>query len=310
MITGRIIYFDERLHKYTDDRNNPYTSVTTVIPKYHEEFDTEGVSLACERIGKNPAHPKYPKYKGMTAEMIKSKWKKISDDALVNGSRKHDYLEDTFKKATHYRTIEGTDLIQDRLYTIEDIIDNSFGELEIDWFITSGISFRYPIIYDAILVLHNAGFKFYSEVGVYNTELLISGKIDLIAVKNKTFLIIDWKTNKDNINYESGYYEKDMEGKSTNIFIPTRKYMRFPIHFLTDSTGTHYNLQVSGYAWLIEQFGFINIGNIIYQIREDENGYVEKVDKLILYDYRLHSESMFRHYFEGRKLKSQLQLFI
>lgn len=309
MITNNIIYFDERLHKYTDALDNIYTSVTTVIPKYGEEFPTDDVAIACERIGRNPAHPKHAKYKGMTAEMIKLKWLNTSTIALANGNVKHDYLEDTFKKATHYRTIEGTDLIQDRLYTIEDIANNTFGEIEIEWFASSGISFRYPIIYNAILTLHNAGFKFYAEVGVYNTELLVSGKIDLIAVKDNQFIIVDWKTNKDNIRYESGYYEKDINDKPTNNFIHTNKYMKYPIHFLDDSIGNHYNLQVSGYAWLLEQFGFINLGNIIYQIRETENGFVEKVDKINLFDYRSYSANMFYHHFESRKLKTQLQLF-
>ncbi|MCK9429933.1 MAG: hypothetical protein M0R17_08005 [Candidatus Omnitrophica bacterium] len=308
MITNQIIYFDERLHKYTDSRGNIYTSVTTVIPKYHEEFKTDDVAAACERIGRNPAHPKYLKYKGKTAAEIKYGWNKIKVDALANGNKKHDYLEDTVKKATNYRTIEGTDLIQDRLFTIEDIANNTFGELSIEWFITSGIAFRYPKIYSAILTLHNAGFKFYAEVGVYNVELLVSGKIDLIAVKGLDFIIIDWKTNKDDIRYEAGYFDKDMNGKSTNIFISTNKYMRYPLHFLPDSIGNHYNLQVSGYAWLLEQFGFKNIGNIIYQIRETEEGLVEKVDKISLFDYREKSASMFKHHFENRILKPQLKI--
>ena len=303
-----IIFFDERLHKYTDNRGNTYTSVTTVIQKYHEEFKTDAIAEACERIGRNPAHPKYLKYKGKTAEEIKYGWNKIKDDALVNGNKKHDYLEDIVKRATSYRTITGTDLIQDRLFTIEDITNKTFGELSIDWFTTSGIAFRYPTIYSAILTLHNAGFKFYAEVGIYNTDLLISGKIDLLAIKDSDFIIVDWKTNKDNIKFESGYFEKDLNGKTTDIFITTNKYMSYPLHFLPDSIGNHYNLQVSGYAWLIEQFGFKNLGNIIYQIRENEDGIVEKVDKISLFDYKDKSATMFKHHFESRLLKPQLKI--
>jgi len=309
MTTNQTIFFDERLHKYTDNRGNEYTSTTTVIAKYYEEFETDKVALACERIGRNPMHPNYQKYKGKTAEEIKLGWTKIKDVALVNGNKKHNYLEDTVKKATHYRTIEGTDFIQDRLFTIEDIANNTFGAIDIEWFLTSGIAFRYPIIYNAIIVLHNNGFKFYAEVGVYNTDFLISGKIDLIAVKDKTFIIIDWKTNKDDIRYESGYFEKDINGKTTANFIHTNKYMKYPLHFLADSTGVHYNLQVSGYAWQLEQFGFTSIGNIIYQIRETEDGYVEKVDKVSLFDYRDYSALMFKHHFNNRSLKGQLKMF-
>ena len=55
----RIIYFDEKQHKYTDDLGNAYTSVTTVIDKYAVHFDTMKVSRACERIGRNPTHKIY-----------------------------------------------------------------------------------------------------------------------------------------------------------------------------------------------------------------------------------------------------------
>lgn len=303
-----IIYFDERLHKYTDDRGNTYSSVTTIISKYYEQFETDKIALACERIGRNPAHPKYLKYKGKTADEIKLSWKDTSDTALANGSIKHDYLEDTIKKATKYRTIEGTDFIQDRLFTADDIISKEYGELDINWFIQSGIAFRYPKIYNAIVTLHHNGFKFYAEVGVYNIALLVSGKIDLLAVKDKQFIIIDWKTNKDDIRYESGYFEKDLDGVVTKNFIYTNKYMKYPLQFLADSTGVHYNLQVSGYAWLLEQFGFVNIGNLIYQIRET-NDTVEYVNDVQLQDYKGFAESMFTHHFTNRELKQDLFLF-
>lgn len=310
MSTSHIIYFDERQHKYTDDKGNTYTSMTTVIGKYTEPFDCEAVAKACERIGRNPNHPKYLKYKGKSAEEIKLKWSNVCTVALDNGNVKHDYLEDTVKRATNYRTVEGTDLILDRLFTVDDIVNDTIGELNIEWFSKVGIAQRYPKIYNAIVTLHNNGFRFYAEVGVYHLALLVSGKIDLIAVKGKEFIIIDWKTNKDDIRYEAGYFEKDLNDVTTNNFILTNKYMKFPLHFLPDSTGVHYNLQVSGYAWLMEQFGFINLGNLIYQIREIPGGLVEKVDTITMSDYKRHSETMFKHHFESRELKSQLKLHL
>jgi hypothetical protein len=304
----RTIYFDELQHKYTDDRGNIYTSVTTVISKYYEEFDTDGVANACERIGKNPLHPKYLKYKGKSAEQIKAEWIKIKDVSLVNGNEKHDYLEDITKRATGYRTIAGTDLIQDRLFTYEDIVNNTFGALDFDWFTLVGINKKYPAIYSAIVSLHQLGFKFYAELGVYNIDLLISGKIDLVAIRDNEFIIIDWKTNKDDIKYEAGYFEKDIEGNTTDNFIYTHKYMKFPIHMLADSTGVHYNLQVSGYAWLLEQIGLKNLGNLIYQIREKDDNI--KIDIIELFDYKHFSATMFKHHFESRTLKQQLKIFV
>ena len=58
---GRILYFNEEEHKYTDDLGNGYISVTTLIGKYTQEFKKEEIAAACERIGKNPRHPKYQK---------------------------------------------------------------------------------------------------------------------------------------------------------------------------------------------------------------------------------------------------------
>lgn len=309
MIEPCTIYFDERQHKYTDSLGNEYTSVTTCISKYYEEFEKDKIADACERIGRNPQHPKYLKYKGKSAEQIKAEWNITTVEALRNGSKKHDYLEDIIKRSTSYRLVDGTDLIQDRLFTIDDIANGTFGELSMDWFISSGIAGRYLQIYQAIQILHNAGFKFYAELGVYNQGLLISGKIDLVAIKYPEFIIVDWKTNKDDIRFESGYFEKDMEGKTTDHFVYTNKWMKFPLNNLADSTGTHYNLQVSGYAWLLEQFGLVNIGNIIYQIRESE-GIVERVDKIPLFDYKEYSALMFKHNHENRFLKTQLKLFV
>ena len=55
------MYFNEEEHKYTDDLGNGYISVTTLIGKYTQEFKKEEIAAACERIGKNPRHPKYQK---------------------------------------------------------------------------------------------------------------------------------------------------------------------------------------------------------------------------------------------------------
>lgn len=304
------IFFDERLHKYTDDRGNLYTSVTTVIGNYYEEFNTEEVALACEKVGKNPSHPKYLKYKGKSAAMIKAEWNKTKEDSLINGNKKHDYLENVIKRATGYKMSDGTELINDRLYTVDDILNNIIGELDLSWFDRVGIKERYPLIYNAILILHNNGFRFFAEIGVFNINLLISGKIDLLAVKGNTFIIVDWKTNKDDIKYDSGYFEKDKDGKTTDIFIYTQKLMKAPLSHLADSTGNHYNLQISGYAWLIEQFGLTNLGNIIFQIRENPNGLVEKVDRLTMFDYRENSKQMFEHYYNSRTLKQQLKILM
>ena len=99
---GRTLYFNEEAHKYTDDLNNEYISVTTLIGKYTNEFEKEKVAEACEKIGKNPKHPKYLKYKGKTKKEILWEWEQETIKACNKGSIKHNYLEDCIYIITEY----------------------------------------------------------------------------------------------------------------------------------------------------------------------------------------------------------------
>ena len=59
------ILFDPIKHKYTNEVGNSYISATTLIGKYEVKFDDKAnrIARACSKIGKNPRHPKYLKYK-------------------------------------------------------------------------------------------------------------------------------------------------------------------------------------------------------------------------------------------------------
>jgi hypothetical protein len=308
-VEDRTIFFNEKLHSYTDNCGNKYTSMTTCIDKYVEKFNADAVSRACERIGRNPNHPKYLKYKGRTANEIKLDWKQTSEEALENGSRKHDYLEHTIKNSNGYKLIENQ-YINDKIYTIKDIINNnSFGNIDLNYFIDTGIITRYPIIFSVIKTAVDNGWKIYSEIGVYNTYYLISGLIDLLLIKDDNFIIIDWKTNKADIKFNSGYFEKDLKGNLTKYFIETNKSFKYPLTMLPDSVGNHYGLQLSGYTFLVEQFGFNCVGNILFQIRENEEGSIEKVDMLQMPDLKKEVEIMFNHH-RGTAIKtSQVRIF-
>lgn len=309
LVENRTIFFNEKLHSYTDNCGNKYTSMTTCIDKYVEKFDVVSVSRACEKIGKNPNHPKYLKYKGRTANEIKLDWKQTSEEALDNGSKKHDYLEHTIKNSNGYKLIEN-EYINDKIYTIRDIIsNNTFGTINIDFFIDTGIVTKYPTIFSVIKTAVDNGWKIYSEIGVYNTYYLISGLIDLLLVKDDKFIIIDWKTNKADIMFKSGYFEKDMKGNLTSKFNETNKTFKYPLTMLPDSVGHHYGLQLSGYTFLVEQFGFKNVGNILFQIRETEEGFIEKVDMITMPNLTNEVELMFNHHRSSILKNNQVRIF-
>lgn len=270
---GKIdIYFNEEQHRYTDSLGNVYTSVTTKISQYYPKFDEAGMARRCAKIGKNPSHPKYHRYKGKTAKQLIKEWDKQRDDALLLGNNKHNYLEDAVKSANGYRRIKGK-LIDDKIYTVEDLmIEHTYGEINLDIFKSCGVEDNYPKIFNLIKDLADAGYRFYAEVGVYNSKYLISGLIDLLAVNFELehFIIIDYKTNKADIVFNSGYFEKDNNGNLTDKFITREEYFYPPVAHLNTSVGNKYSLQLSMYGLLASQFGLKYSGNILCHIRHED----------------------------------------
>jgi len=271
---GRIITFDEEAHKYTDDINTPYSSVTTIIGKYYEKFDKKAkdIAAACEKIGKNPSHPKYLHYKNKTAKQLLYEWEQETIRACNKGSKKHEYLEQSVKSSNGYnRNAQG--FINGRIYTIDNIIKgHNYGRLSLNHFIKSGIDILYPKIFGIIKDFVDKGFKIYAEIGVYDTRFCVSGLIDILLVRGTEFVILDWKTNKAPIRFDAGYYEK-FANKTLNLdkWIPQDKHFYHPLSHLEDSVGNHYTLQLSTYDYLVESFGFTCIGNILCHIRTIEN---------------------------------------
>lgn len=302
---GRTIYFDEEAHRYSDNFGYVYTSATTLIGKYHRKFDDdkEAIAAACEKIGKNPSHPKYKLYKNKTAKQLLYEWAEETIKACDKGTKKHNYFETSVKSSNGYNLrINGA--IDGSIYTIDNIIaGHRYGKLSLDFFRKTNIDIYYPDIFNLIKGLTTAGFKIYSEIGVYDTRYMISGLIDILLVRGHEFLILDWKTNKAPIRFESGYYEKLPGGYlNLNKFVYTDKFMFYPISNLADSIGNHYTLQLSIYDYLVESFGFTNIGNILCHVRtiEDPTRPEEDWDEEVkLYDIKyLKSdvEALFKHH--------------
>lgn len=245
------IFFDEALHKYTDEYGNTYTSVTTLIGKYGTKFDSNKMARNCARAGRKGN----PKYKGKTEAMLKAEWDFITKTACEEGTDKHNFLESSIKKHTGFNLKNNPNYTKNRIYTIEDILHNpTYGRLDFDFFISSGIKDRYPKIFTIISVLHDQGYVFYAEIGVFDMSALVSGLIDLLAVKDTIFYIIDWKTNKAPIKYEAGYFVKNKYGELTNEFVYTNTKLKKPLNYLEDSVGNKYALQLSTYAVLTEKF--------------------------------------------------------
>jgi len=279
---GRILYFNEEHHKYTDDLNQKYTSTTTVIGKYTEDFKTKEIAKACERIGKNPSHAKYLLYKGKSAKQLIYEWKLETERACAKGTAKHNYLEDSIKSSNNYKK-DANGFINDRIYTIDDIIQrHKYGKLKLSYFIKTGIDIKYPTIFNLIKELVNQGYRIYAEIGVYHTGFLISGLIDILLVNdNNEFIILDWKTNKAPLHFDCGYYEKNLNGTlNLNKWVAKDEYFEYPLNDLVDSVGNHYAMQLSTYGYLVESFGLTYKGFILCHIRTLELQFMANGDPI------------------------------
>lgn len=271
---GRKIFFDEPSHKYTDDLDNKYTSATQLLHKYLEEKDFSQIAKACAKIGSNPNHKDYLKYKGKSAADLELEWKLNTEAACDRGNKGHDFLEGNIHSFTNYDNLIKSKFVNGRLYTIEDIIDNPLiGEVTLKYFYESGIKTKYPKLFKLLEQIYKAGFRFYAEVTVYDTRTLICGRIDLLCVnwETKQFSILDWKTNRAPIEFTPGYYKKDIHKQLTKEFVRTNEYFLRPVSHLPASIGHTYSMQLSIYTYLTSIFGLTLYKNVICQINPDIN---------------------------------------
>lgn len=291
----RTIYFNEKEHKYTDNFGNCYISTTTLIGKYHKHFDTKEMARNCERAGLRGN----PKYAGKTASMLIKEWADETKRACDAGNVKHDFLEMSVKNCNNYAKIEGTNFINDVIYTIPDIMANhDYGRLDLEHFIKTGVKELYPSVYQVIEILVQQGYRIYSEIGVYNSEYLISGLIDILFVKDNDFYILDWKTNKAPIRFDAGYFKKDNFGFRGDDYVYTNEYFYSPLHNRQASVGNKYTMQLSTYGFMVEAFGLNNKGFILAHLREEDRGtHIEKDIQLLPIDYwKRDVHAMFNHY--------------
>lgn len=237
------LFFEEEAHKYTDTLGNNYTSCTTLLHGYAPEFD------------KAYWLRKKAKETGLSEADIAKNWKDITDESCARGTKTHNYLEDgvkevsKFKKAVQYLT----DIKSGRMVTVADIPYLNVKPLDIPKFIQATNN-KYPEIYNVFKYYTDNGYTIYSEIGVYLIDYLISGTIDILCIREDQFVILDWKTNKDGLKFESGYYRRDKSQKPwqlTNDWVSKKETLKAPVSHLPNCNGSIYSLQLSMYATMV-----------------------------------------------------------
>ena len=238
------LFFDEGPHKYTDTLGNEYRSVTTLIGDYYNHFDADYW-----------AHKK-ARDQGKSEKQIRAEWDRIKDEACERGTSTHNGIEDAIKSVSKFKeAIKYLEEVKSgRCITIADIPDLIPRPLDVEEFKVATNN-KYPEIYRVFDFYTERGYVIYSEIGAFLIDYLISGTIDIFCYRPTDFVILDWKTNRDGLKFEAGYYKKDkstIPNQLTNEWIKKKQSMLPPLNHLDDCNGMHYTMQLSLYAIMAE----------------------------------------------------------
>lgn len=243
--TVRLVFHEEE-HKYNDNLGNDYLSTTTLIHNYKPKFD------------KSYWLKKKAKELNMSEKDLEKQWKDITDEACARGTNTHNGLEDGIKGSSKFKqAIEYLDRKNDGvMITVADIpsFNAEYKLLNIKDFIELTDN-KYPEIYKAFEFYVSKGYKIYAEIGMFLIDWLVSGTIDVLLIRDDSFVIGDWKTNRGGLIFSSGYYRKDKTQKPaqlTNEWVYKKEYLLPPVNHMEHCNGNLYNLQLSMYAFAVE----------------------------------------------------------
>lgn len=260
MAVIRTISFNEELHKYTDEDKKVYTSVTTVIGKYHDQFNEDEWAYK-KSIDQSPYNP----YRGMSVAEIKKLWKDKREFAGDRGNKTHKVLEDSINEANGNANFE-FDKDKVRIGIGKGLVKITKTDLYI--LANTPLAKKYPKIYAFLRKYIEEGWTLYAEKRIYWFEYLIAGTIDCLLVKGKFFMIVDWKTNNKKLEFRSGYYKK-VQGIVTTQWVDKLEWFYPPLQKIPFCKGHIYTLQLSLYAHLMELWGYKCVGLTLFHILDD-----------------------------------------
>lgn len=239
------LYFEEASHKYTDTLGNNYKSVTTLIhDNYVPKFDK-----------KYWLHKKSREL-GISEKALERQWANITKEACERGTATHNGIEDAIKEVSMFKNAIQylTQIESGRVVSVADIPNFKAQPLDIEGF-KKATNYKYNEIYRVFDFYTKRGYTIYSEIGAFLIDFLLSGTIDILCIREKDFVILDWKTNRKGLQFESGYFKKDkttIPAQETNKYVVTKEMMLPPLGHLPNCNGYHYTMQLSLYAIMVE----------------------------------------------------------
>lgn len=218
-------------HKYENEKGERYISVTTLIGKYKAPFDSEywslykAIKLVLERAGTWVAYKK--KCGG---------WDKVVEYYKSHSHPKDHEIQEVKKRFLHNWSATGQ-VAREVGTDYHQLMEN---ELEQKKQVSyQGRSHSFSNNLDILAVQDFKDDKVYAELLIYNDEFKIAGTADKVVKTGKVVSIYDYKTSRE-IEYES--------------FQDTR--LKTPLTHIPACNFYEYSLQLSMYAWMMEQRGY------------------------------------------------------
>lgn len=234
------VCFNDEEHKYFDinDEGRQYISVTTLIGRYEQEFRKDFWSAykalerllskdewAVERKSLLSSRRFDPKildaYNIPEADFnrerqdILDEWDRSNREACERGTRIHAEMENGFYEAGRNVSLQK--------FGIGGKFECRKGYSELD--LEYGVYPEYLI-------------SRVSDDGI----LRLAGQIDLLVKDGNDITLADWKTNKE--IKTKGVYDPGTRGVVG---------MKYPLNHLPDVNFSHYTLQLSTYAWMLQK---------------------------------------------------------
>ncbi len=271
------ILFDEASHKYYDENGNNYISVTTIIGKYCNDYDTElwamftalkdhhykvRIDTATRSI--SVSNRTYKLEELMKDNLfiawykeVRANWDAKTAEACHRGNILHNHMEDSINLSKGDLSGITNTMIKNR--SIRDVAVQMPKIKTLHDLSTTDLKDTHPAVYQRLAGYIMRGFSIFAEKRVFLKEFFVAGMIDVPLIIGKHFAILDWKTNKDELHKTAGYYKKIKVGNvwvKSEQWIETGEKFLYPLNMLEASKFNKYAMQLSLYAYILETWGY------------------------------------------------------
>ena len=233
--TDSVVYFDDT-HEYKAKSDGLQgVSVTTMIHSYVTPFDAafwssyKALEALCEPEIFGILKPKLLQTKKFNKSIID----KLDIDLDEFNAKKQEIL-DSYDKKRIASCEYGT--------KVHAAIENALYGRDPSTFKKFGLGGKMEVFKGKYTL--DLGTGVYPEfmLSYRDDDFLLCGQIDLLIVEGNNIICGDHKTN-EKIEFKS-FYDK---------YKKSQTMMKYPLNTIQDCNGQHYTLQLSTYAWMIQQ---------------------------------------------------------